>query len=325
VIETIEQPQIKKGLNKLAIVGFMSLLMCASGYFSLLVPFLTVSLPMIYGRKVSYIFGLITLSLGLLIGLKFSIHHMYFLFFFTYFISLGCSEIALRDISPLKGTFLLGVTILIFVLSATKVFLAKEEMGMKEFLVSSITQIAQEVEKQKDELMQAGNSEDVLQTFSMLEDPAKLAEEILKSIPGYLIASIFFFVWIVTYAAFRSRRIFDPYKEYQFDELSLLNFKVPEKVIFGLILALVAVLFGDQLEDKNYQLYGTYLLHGFGVFYFFQGFGLYIRFLNNLKIFGFFRIMLIVITMATASWMIALVGLFDMFFNFNKFLNKTKV
>ena len=67
---------------------------------------------------------------------------------------------------------------------------------------------------------------------------------------------------------------------------------------------------------------GISLLKILGVFYFFQGFGIYVDFLDHVRIFGFLRSILVVLIVLTANQMLALVGLFDMFVNFRKFLKK---
>ncbi len=58
------------------------------------------------------------------------------------------------------------------------------------------------------------------------------------------------------------------------------------------------------------------------MFYFFQGFGLYISFLNFMGLGGFLRAVLVIATVITANEVLAIFGLFDMFVNFRKYMKR---
>ena len=101
----------------------------------------------------------------------------------------------------------------------------------------------------------------------------------------------------------------------------MINFSLPEAFVVGVVISLMLQIFGEKFAWWLPVL-GSAMLSFFGVFYLFIGFGIYSDFLDHYKIKGFFRTFLIVITFLTAPLLIvvALVGLFDTFINFRKFL-----
>ena len=101
----------------------------------------------------------------------------------------------------------------------------------------------------------------------------------------------------------------------------LIQVKVPENLIWIFILGLAFVVGEDYVGAQVSEL-GSYLLIVLAVFYFFQGFGVYISFLDNLKVSGFFRSLLIVTTVYIASQILILIGLSDMFVNYRRFFTK---
>ena len=78
-------------------------------------------------------------------------------------------------------------------------------------------------------------------------------------------------------------------------------------------------------EYEGMEMAGAIGLTGLstlGVFYFFQGFGIYLAFLDSFKVTGFVRTLLVVATVMMANKMIAIIGLLDMFLDFKKMINK---
>lgn len=61
-----------------------------------------------------------------------------------------------------------------------------------------------------------------------------------------------------------------------------------------------------------------------GVFYLFQGFGVYNDFLKYLKIGGFIKTMFIAFTFILANKFLAILGIFDLWFDFRRFFTNKK-
>jgi uncharacterized membrane protein required for colicin V production len=66
------------------------------------------------------------------------------------------------------------------------------------------------------------------------------------------------------------------------------------------------------------------LIKCLGIFYFFQGFGVLSELLNFLGLFGFLRTLIVIVTIFTGNYLVAVAGLFDNWFDFRKYFNKQK-
>ena len=70
---------------------------------------------------------------------------------------------------------------------------------------------------------------------------------------------------------------------------------------------------------------GFTIIKCLGIFYFFQGFGVFSDLLSFLGIVGFFRTLMVVFVIFTGKYLIAAAGLFDNWFDFRKYFVKPKI
>ena len=61
-----------------------------------------------------------------------------------------------------------------------------------------------------------------------------------------------------------------------------------------------------------------------GIFYFFQGFGIFSDLLTFMGIMGFFRSLIVMVVIFMAYYLIVAAGLFDNWFDFRKYFEKPK-
>lgn len=156
--------------------------------------------------------------------------------------------------------------------------------------------------------------------MDILRSPQIILDRAIISFPSGLFVGVFLWIWLNLYMVLRLNRVY-PFRN-ELTEKDLLNFKVPEQVVFVFIALLVFTLVGDYLFSGPTTEIGQSLLQCLGVFYFFQGFGIYINFLDFMKFHGFLRVVLVLFTVFTGSWFIAGVGLFDLWFNFRKYFKR---
>jgi uncharacterized membrane protein len=76
----------------------------------------------------------------------------------------------------------------------------------------------------------------------------------------------------------------------------------------------------DYGLGKTAAVVGGNILYCLGVFYLFQGFGIYNDFLKYLRIRGFVKTLFIVFTLVMAFKFLAIIGMFDLWFDFRKYL-----
>jgi hypothetical protein len=89
---------------------------------------------------------------------------------------------------------------------------------------------------------------------------------------------------------------------------------------------LVLILWGNQLGFQYSEFVGMTILHCLGIFYFFQGFGVFSDLLSFLGIMGFFRTLVVMIVIfLKGGYLIAAAGLFDNWFEFRKYFVKPKI
>ena len=168
-------------------------------------------------------------------------------------------------------------------------------------------------------------NEQALEVIALLSDPEKMADKMMVSLPNYFVVSVFFTLWVNLFLLLKSARFILRERGPLHTESSLIEFKVPEKAIYVLIPALALATWGNDLTGMNVENLGMFFLWLLGVFYFFQGFGIYSKFLTKMRIFGFIRTMLIIFTVFSAYWLLAIFGVLDLFVNFDRFfVNKSK-
>lgn len=195
-------------------------------------------------------------------------------------------------------------------------------VSIKDFLVKEISAEKSVFQEMKKSIESADTlSSENIEFLSTLSEPEKLADQIIEQVPAYLFISIFFTLWVNLYLTLNVRNSLGKGLT-TFSEQDLLNFKVPDHVIWLVIATLIMAVWGGDLGYSWMEPIGMTLLKCLGIFYFFQGFGVYIEFLNFFNVKGFLRTFLIVITVVSANQLVAAIGLFDMFINFRRFFKK---
>ncbi|MBT3983600.1 MAG: DUF2232 domain-containing protein [Bacteriovoracaceae bacterium] len=320
-----------QSFSRFIFLGVFSIFLNATMFMSVFASFPIALSFIMYGRNKGITLSVVGLFASTIIGFKvLASPFIPFTYLFAAMVGVGISEIIKRGISPIKGMMKLGgvITVLFSLLSVGAII--SSDGDFKE-------QLKIQVELQSKKLLETRNqaitngSEENLKFLDLLETPDVLTELILQALPASILMGIFFWIWVNLYLILRSQRTFFIDKSYLYSDRELLNFKVPEYFIIFVIVALVFTLFGDYFTPspeivggtKDATAWGQSLLKCLGLFYFFQGMGIYIDFLDFLKISGFLRMLLILFTVITGSWVVALVGLFDMWVDFKKFF-KTK-
>ena len=231
------------------------------------------------------------------------------------------SEIFYKKIHPISGLFkygsgmLAGFGLLFFVLSFQDGFSIKKEISDKVFDTMEI------LKKEKgDHLFQ--DKEHEKEFKEVLNNPQILADQLYAWLPAGLFVSTFLVLWLGIFFTLRGSLFWNSTLSYPHTIDKLIKFKVPDFFVWVLILALVLVLGGEYIVGEKGAFVGMNLLYCLGVFYFFQGFGVYLDFLSNLKILGFFRNLLIIFMVVMGLKILVLVGIFDYWMDFRRFFNK---
>lgn len=306
--------------KRLAALTLASLLLCLSFVVSFLTSFPAALAVVLYGRKKGY--GAVASAWALSFVISFFVLKdpaMFATYSASLFVTAAAAEIVLRGVKPMKGIAVSGAVLSAVSFGALFAAFSAAELNVKDYLVKEI--------EDKKERFQTGlekrtgeADDDAFQMMALLERPELLAEQVIREAPAYMVMGIFLTLWANVFLLLKSSRTLLGARDGHTDA-DLVRYQNPDHLIWAVIAALALAVFGDELGE-NYSAVGMGGLKILGVFYFFQGFGLYISFLDFMRLRGLLRTILVAATVLTAAQALALVGLFDMFFNFRRFMKR---
>jgi hypothetical protein len=320
--EVMQTPQLTTG--RLLLLGVSSVVLCVSFIMSVFAPFPLALSIIMYGRVKGYLTGMAGLALSFLFAT--SVYGDLTLFGFylcVLLFGIGIAEIVLRGFSPIKGMVAFGLGFIILVAGAFSLTMSSLKTTPKAFIIEQIEKSADKIAEQKKAVEMSGDK-DSIQVLQLLDRPELLAKEMMESFPSYFFIGVFLMLWFNTFLVLKSRRLLFSGQEFPHDEKCILNFQVPFGFVFVLLVGLVLAVWGEKLGTLPYETIGFTIIKCMGIFYFFQGFGVFSDLLNFLGIGGFFRTLIVMITIFMGSYLIAVAGLFDNWFEFRKYFVKRK-
>lgn len=238
-------------------------------------------------------------------------------------LSFAISSIILKGEHPVKGLITRGLYILgaIAVLIGFAEIISSEPLTVQiETLLSNgITQMKEQPNFQ--EVIKAGGEQ-----ARVLEEILSNPKEILKTVYSWAFAGIFvgiyFVLWMTLFMLLRNSAIWKEVHEYKYGLKDLVRFKAPDFMIYFVVIGFGLFIGGEYLGGKSLEVVGGNILWCLGVFYFFQGMGIYLDLLKFLKIKGILRSILTIMTIFMAYRFVAIIGLFDLWVNFRKYLKR---
>ncbi len=320
--EVMQQPQLSTG--RLLLLGVSSVVLCISFIMSVFAPFPLALAFILYGRGKGILTGLAGLALSFAFAVLVYKDYTLFGFYAGVFIfGFGIAEIVLRGISPVKGMVTFGLGFILLVSVGIGSFIKSQNVTVEQFIVQQIEKSSDKIAEQK-KLIEQSNDKDSIQALQLLDRPDLLAQTMKESFPAYFFIGVFLMLWFNMFLVLKSRRLLLSGNDYPHSEKALLNFKVPFGYVILLAAGLVLAIWGKELGSVNYETLGITIIKCLGIFYFFQGFGVFSDLLNFIGVSGFFRTLVVMIVIFTANYMIAAAGLFDNWFDFRKYFIKRK-
>ncbi len=321
--DVMQSPQLST--SRLLLLGASSVILCMSFIMAIFAPFPLALAIVMYGRVKGYL----TLAAGLALsfGLAGFIYGDLTLFGFYACIALfaaAIAEVVLRGIAPVKGLVAFGMTFILSIAGLFAVVLSTMKTTPTGFIVQQIEKSADKIAEQKKAVEQSGDK-DAIQVLQLLDRPDLLAAEMIQSFPSYFFMGVFLMLWFNMSLVLKSRRLLFSGNDYPYSERELLTFRVPFAFVALLALSLAAAVWGAELVGPSLEMIGLTLVKCLGIFYFFQGFGVFSDLLNFAGIVGFFRTLIVVVTIFVGGYLIAVAGLFDNWFDFRKFFVKRNI
>ncbi len=292
---------------------------------SVFAPFPLALAFILYGRGKGFLAGFAGIALSFIFASFVYRDLTLFGFYVGVFIfGYAVAEIVMRGFSPVKGLVSFGLAFISIISFSFMSIVKSENMTVEKFVVKQIEKSADKIAEQK-KIIEASSEENTAEILTLLDRPDLIAREMIASLPSYFFIGVFLMLWFNMFLVLKSRRLLFAGTEYPYSERNLLNFKVPFGFVLLLVLGLVLATWGDKWGMPDSEIWGYTIVKCLGIFYFFQGFGVFSDLLNFLGIMGFFRTIIVMLVIFMANYLIAAAGLFDNWFDFRKYFIKSKI
>ena len=300
------------------------MILCVSFIMSIFAPFPLALAIIMYGRTKGYLTGVMGLVLSFVFAsLVYGDLTLFGFYLCVLVFGAAIAEIVIRGISPIKGLVTFGMSFILVIVALFGFAMSSLKTTPHEFILQQIEKSADKIAEQK-KVVEMSGDKDSIQVLQLLDRPELLAREMVESFPAYFFMGVFLMLWFNMFLVLKSRRLLFSGNDYQYDEKNLLKFKVPFGYVPVLVAGLVMAIWGNEFGTFPFETIGITLIKCLGTFYFLQGFGVFSDLLNFLGIVGFFRTLIVMITIFMASYLIAVAGLFDNWFDFRKYFVKRK-
>ena len=239
------------------------------------------------------------------------------LYLVTCLMAVGVGEILLREIRPVKAILVTGFFLAALIFLGGGTLIQKHKGDVTELLKTSLMSLQDQVQKEA-----SGADIELKDRIQLMIDQA---DEIVTSTPIYIFISIFLGMWLNLYLILRSHKTLRFLRNYPYKLKDLTRLRLPDWTAYLAIGILILYVFPVENVGKDMQSWAKGAAYVLGTFFFLQGLGVYLEYLDFLKMRGFIRSLLTAITVALANTVLAGVGLFDMWFDFRRFFkNKRK-
>lgn len=311
--------------GKLLFLAVISVALSSFGPLALFAPVpLTVAF-LLYGRLLTFMIGIGCTAL--LWGLSLSVPNFpsafggFYLVAFLYAVMVA--EIIFRNVNPVRGLTFGGLLLVLLAGASIIAFDKISPVTLKDEILKQTTVFMNDLKKQQQNTPGL-TGEEAMEFENFVEHPEKLAAEIYRTLPSIVFVFSFFGLWISLFVTLRNSIIWRYKVHYKFNSADLLRFRTPDFFVWPLIASLVMIVGADYGLPVGTEAIGMNILYCLGVFYLFQGFGVYNDFLKFIRIGGFVKVLFLVFTLFMAYKYLALLGLFDLWFDFRKYFTKTK-
>lgn len=321
--EIMQTPNLST--SRLLLLGLSSVLLCVSFVMSVFAPFPLALAIILYGRTKGLLVGVLGLVLSMVFALF--VHRDLTLFGFyacVFIFGIGIAEIVKRGISPVKGIVIFGLSFILLISVGFLSSVKNKNVTVEQYVLQQLEQNSDKLAELKKNVA-ASNQEDSIEFQQMLDRPDLIAKGMIEALPGYFFVGVFLMLWFNMFLVLKSRRLLLSANDYPYSEKNLLNFKVPFGFVMLLAVGLALAIWGKEIGYQYSEAIGFTIVKCLGLFYFFQGFGVFSDLLSFLGIMGFFRSIIVMVVIFMANYLIAAAGLFDNWFDFRKYFVKPKI
>ena len=309
--EVLQPPKLSPA--RLLLLGAASVVLCLSYLMAVFTPFPVAMATVLYGRARGYLVvltgGVVCLASGRFLTGDYTLVVCYAI---MALFGVMIAETLLRGWRPVRAMLVCGLVTIGLAGAALGYSLSVTGLTAQQYATQEVSGVVARLEEARAE----GKFTQDLIDLGLARPPAEIATDILRLIPGYLFIGTYFVLWVNMFLALKGRRLLHSGTPVPHDERALLTMKVPFEGVYLVVLGLVLVVLAEQIPWGLSEAAGMTLLRMLGVFYFFQGFGVMLDYLNHFSVVGFFRSLLVMGVVLLAPVLVAAVGLFDTWFDF---------
>lgn len=315
---------IDSNFGLLIFLQIFTVLLCFGGPLSLFAPVPVVLALLIFGRTSTLFFSGLFAAVLWYVSSKITNGNEFFLngvHLVAIYGGVLLAEMITRNVNPVKGLIIAGF---IFVATIGGVIAINENLGAEKVLdkVSrGVNQVITTIKENNKDVLEQGNEEARI-IKAVISNPKDIVDEVMNYLPSIIFVTCFFALWICLYSVLRLSKVWRYKILYSFGTRDLITFKAPEYFVYPLIAGLILVIGKDYGFGPKAEVIGGNILYCLGVFYLFQGFGIFYDFLTFARIGGIFKSAIMAFVLMASFKFLAIVGMFDLWFDFRKYFTK---
>lgn len=317
---------IESSFGLLIFLQAFALVLCFGGPLSIFAPVPIILALLVYGRIPTLFFAGLIAAVVWYAMTKVSYSQGFILtgiHLVAVFSGLVVAEVIFRNMNPVKGLIISGL-VFVSIVGGLLFFGENVSKGSTKNQISlAVEETFNAIQKSNKDVLDQG-TEEARNLKEIISSKNELVENILNYLPSIIFVSSFFTLWISLYSALRLSKVWRYKNLYSFGTRDLLTFKTPEFFVYPLIVGLVLTVGASFGMGKQAQIIGENLLFCLGVFYLFQGFGIFNDFLTFAKIGGIFKSAIMAFALMALFKYLAIVGMFDLWFDFRKYFTRNK-
>lgn len=311
-------------LGKLAFLVSIAMLLVFTGTIMLLFAAIPLSISfLLYGKKKAFAANGIVLATCAGLMMTSQAFVIPFVGYCTALIfGYLVASVIWRNESPVYGAVKNGLIVLAVIFTT----LGAVELKYPGLIKTSITDtvVKQATALHKGFSKTVGAQGEVIRLLEdLMEKPSTMVDQFITYGAGSIVMLIFLTFWVGVFIVLKNAPVWRSFQSYDYSSKNMVNFRMPFEMVWPLIAGLalcVSHVYGVTGNWAN--VIGTNLLISLGVFYFFQGIGIFTELLTYWKIQGFFRTMFVLFVAMTSYELLAIAGVLDTWINFRKFINK---
>ena len=281
---------------------------------------------LLYGKRKIILSSLVVLVLAGIFLPPFMSSYLMGAFVFSWPLAFCISEGIMKNLHPARILILSGGLIVVSLVVLLSVFFLFIDTGPKEKINVWVTETVEVLKENNPKLLDSNNPE-TRPLSDLLNNPQRITEIVMQRSFAFAFVFIFLSLWVGLLLVLRNAPLWKGSigQHYGHSEKDLLDFRLDEKCVYLLIAGLVLYVGSEHFGlGSTAEVVGGTLLSCLAVFYFFQGFGIYLNLLNFLKLHKIIRIFFIAITLMMAWKVLVVLGVFDLWIDFKKLFTTIK-